>query len=325
MAAVTNTYGTYSQIGIREDLEDMIYNIDPTETPFASKAKRDKADNTSPEWQTDALAAAASNAQIEGDDLTSFTSATATVRLKNYTQILRKDVIVADTSRSVNTAGREDELPYQLAKRGKELKRDIEYALVQNQALDAGSSSSARKLGALESWISTNKTIAGTDTAGSTTPGYSSGALAAPTDGSTQGTFLESHLRTLWQSVWTAGGEPTMLMVDGFNKGLISRTFAGIATQYRENTGKSAATILASADIYVGDFGTIQIVPNRFVRGRTAFLLDMNYWKISVLRPIKAVELAKTGDAEKRMLITELTLKSLNQKASGKVVDLKTS
>lgn len=324
MAQNSATFDTYDQIGIREDLEDEIYDITPYETPFVSAIKSDKAENTLVEWQTDAGDSPGSNAQVEGDDIT-FTTLVPTVRLTNRCQIFRKDVVVSGTSRAVKTAGRDDELAYQLAKKGKALKTDIEYAFVRNQAMDAGTSVTARKLGSIESWLASNKTAA-TSNSGDTTPGYASGALAAPTDGTaTTTTFAESHLRTVMQTAWSNGGNPTTVMVGPFNKGVVSRNFAGIATQYRENSGNKHATILGAASIYVSDFGELKIVPSRIQRERTVLVLDMDMWKRSVLRPIKKEDIAKTGDADKKILITELTLKSLNEKASGKVVSVATS
>ncbi len=319
------TFDTYDQIGIREDLENAIYNIAPWETPFMSMVDRMKAENTLHEWQTDTLDSPGSNAQVEADDVT-FSTLSPTVRLSNRTQIFRKDVVISGTSRAVKTAGREDELPYQLAKKGKALKTDIEYALVRNQKLDAGSSSTARTLGSVESWLSSNYTKQTSGNTISTTVGYSSGALAAPVDGTAATTtFSESSLRTVMQTAWANGGAPTIVMVGPFNKGVVSKNFSGIATQYRENSGVKPATILGAAGIYVSDFGELKIVPSRIMRERTALVLDMDYWAVASLRPIKQIEIARTGDADKQILITELTLVSKNEKASGKVVDMASS
>ena len=126
MAAITNTYTRFDAKGVREDLSNVIYQISPEETPFMSNVGRENVSNTFFEWQTDDLAAASTtNAQIEGDDITSFTAVTATVRLGNYTQISRKDVIIAGTLEAVDKAGRRSELSYQMAKKSAEIKRDM--------------------------------------------------------------------------------------------------------------------------------------------------------------------------------------------------------
>jgi len=323
MALPTNTFTKYDATGNREDLEDVIYDISPTETPFLSSAGRVKAKATFHEWQTDALTAAAANKQLEGNDATGNTLA-ATTRYGNYTQISTKVVVVSGTQETVNKAGRDSELKYQIAKKGKELKRDMEFALTQNQASYAGSESTARALGSVESWLfSVSGNVV--DGTGGTTPAYSSG-VSAPTDASSTNTisFTEARLKTVIQACWTDGGDPKVIMVGPYNKTKAS-AFAGIATLYKDVPGKKQATVVGAADVYVSDFGEHMIVPNRFQRDRTALVLDMDYWKVATLRPIQQIMLAKTGDSEKREMLVEYTLVASNPNASGKVADLKTS
>lgn len=318
MALPTNTVTVFSAIGNREDLADVIYDITPTETPFLSMAnKGGNATSTLHEWQTNTLEAAAANRQLEGDNATANTF-NATTRLNNKCQISRKTVTVSGTQRAMNSAGRADEYSYQVANRGKELKRDIEYALVRNQASSAGGIGTARSLASLESWLSTNKTSVGTGTA-QTTPGYASGDCLAPTDSTVAGTFVEANLKDVIQKCWTQGGDPGIVMCGPFNKQRAS-TFTGIATQYRE-TGDKRATIIGAAAVYISDFGEHRIVANRFQRDQTVFVLDMDYWEVSYLRNMKLTPLAKTGDADNAMLVCEYTLQASNQAASGKITD----
>jgi len=322
MSIVSGTYESYQAIGEREDLMDIIFNIAPTDTPFFQAIGREKAENTLKEWQTDTLAAAAANAQLEGDEA-SFSAATPTKRLYNQTQIIRKTVIVSGTNRSTMKAGRGDELPYQIEKRSKELKRDIEFALTQNAAVTAGvSDTTARKSGGFETWILTNASLATVGTAGvvtASTNGQPDNA-AAPTDG-TQRAFTEPLLQTVNQLVFTAGGNPTMLMVGPFNKRVASG-FAGNATRTIDAEG---ARLQTSISVYEHDYGILSIVPNRFSRDRTACVIDPEYWSSAWLRPIMLEDLAKTGDADKRMLIGEMCLVAKNEASSGKVADLTTS
>lgn len=319
MTVPTGTYQTYQTIGNREDLTDIIYNIAPTDTPVMSTIGRGKATNTLHEWQTDTLAAAAANRAVEGDDATILT-ATPTVRLNNYCQISQKAISVSGTDRAMNPAGRADELSYQIAKRGKELKRDMELAITQNQASSAGSASVARSSASMESWLSSNRTSVGTGTA-QTTPGFSSGTVAAPTDSTVAGTVTEAALKAVLQSIFTAGGSPDLIVVGPVSKQKYS-TFTGIATQYRENSGVKQATILAAAAVYVSDFGELRIEPDRFSRDRTNLILDTEYWGVSYLRPMQQYELAKTGDSDKRQMLCEWTLESRNEAASGKIADV---
>lgn len=321
MAAPAATVTAHSAIGNREDLAEAIYDISPMDTYFLSTAAHTAATAVSHEWQTDALDAAADNAHIEGDDATANTF-TPTTRVNNRCQISRKTVSVSGTQRSVNSAGRADELSYQLVKRGRELKRDMERALVQNGASTGGGASSARALAGLESWLATNKTHAGSST-GATTPGFSSGTVAAPTDATNQGTFTEAILKDVIAKCWTSGGDPRVVMVGSFNKRQASG-FAGVAPA-RRDTGDDRVKIIGAADVYLSDFGECMIVPNRYQRDRTAFVLDFEYLKVAFLRDIHSTPLAKTGDADREMILAEYTLEVCNEAASGKATDLTTS
>jgi len=320
MAIVTNTFTRYSAVGIREDLSNVIYNISPEETPFISNIARENVKNTYFEWQTDALAAAsASNAALEGDDISSFQAVTPTARVGNYTQISTKNVIISGTLEAVDKAGRRSELTYQLAKMGSELKRDMESALLANQAAVAGNTTTARRTAGLPAWLTSN-TDFGT---GGVDPTVGSTPTAARTDG-TQRAFTETLLKNVIAEVWTSGGTPKMLMVGAFNKQAAS-AFSGIATKFRDVPAGQQAQIIGAADVYVSDFGTVNIVPNRFQRARDAFVVDPEYASLAILRPIQQTELAKTGDAEKRLMLVEYGLKVSNQAAHGIVADLTTS
>jgi hypothetical protein len=320
MAAITNTYTRFDAKGVREDLSNVIYQISPEETPFMSNVGRENVSNTFFEWQTDDLAAASTtNAQIEGDDITSFTAVTATVRLGNYTQISRKDVIIAGTLEAVDKAGRRSELSYQMAKKSAEIKRDMESTMLANQAAAAGSTSSARKSGALLAFLKTNTS----EGSGGGDPSYTTIPDAARTDATTTNlrSFSEALLKDVIQKVWTEGGSPSIVMAGPVNKQNLSK-MAGIGATRFNVQGAKPSTIIGSADIYVSDFGNVSIVANRFQRERDVFVLDPEYASVAFLRPFQTVELAKTGDAEKRMLLCEWGLKIKNEKAHGAVYDL---
>ena len=323
MAIVSGTTTTYSLIGAREDLQDMIYELAPMETPFMTMAARGKAKGRFVEWQADSLAASAANAHVEGDEA-AFTTATQTTRLGNYCQISKKTMIVSGTADAVDKAGRKRELARQIVKYGKELKRDMEKALVTNQASTAGSVASARLSAGAESWISGNRILsAATDTTG-TTPGFASGTVAAPTDG-TQATLTETVFLSALQAAWTDGGDPSVVIVGPYNKNKING-FTGIATKYNQ-VGKNTANnaIIASADVYVSDYGEHKIVLDRHSRDRTVLCLDPDFWEIGYLRPMMREPLAKTGDAEKYQLLVEYTLVARNPDSSAKVQDCQTA
>jgi hypothetical protein len=315
MTQATNTFDTYDAVGIREDLQDVIYSISPTETPFMSAAAREQVKNTFHEWQTDSLAAAVTNnAVIEGDEAT-LDASTATSRIGNYTQIMDKTVVITGTQEAVDKAGRASELAYQIAKKSKELKRDIESTLLTNQARAAGSSSAARTFASMGAWIATNSNKAsdGTD------PTASDGSDAR-NDG-TQRSLTEDMLKDVIKGTWNAGGNPSVIMVGPFNKQKISG-FTGGNTRFDASEDK---TLYTSIDVYSSDFGDLEVVPNRFSRDRDALVLDMDYWSVGFLRDFTMHELSKTGDAEKRQILAELTLISRNEGASGGVFDLTTS
>jgi len=315
MTQATNTFDTYDAVGIREDLQDVIYSISPTETPFMSAAAREQVKNTFHEWQTDSLAAAVTNnAVIEGDEAT-LDASSATSRIGNYTQIMDKTVVITGTQEAVDKAGRASELAYQIAKKSKELKRDIESTLLTNQARAAGSSSAARTFASMGAWIATNSNKAsdGTD------PTASDGSDAR-NDG-TQRSLTEDMLKDVIKGTWNAGGNPSVIMVGPFNKQKISG-FTGGNTRFDASEDK---TLYTSIDVYSSDFGDLEVVPNRFSRDRDALVLDMDYWSVGFLRDFTMHELSKTGDAEKRQILAELTLISRNEGASGGVFDLTTS
>ena len=320
MAAPTGTYQTYQQIGLREDLTDEIYNIAPTDTPFLQRCARVKAKARSHEWQTDTLAAAAANAHIEGDDSSIVNGHTSvpTVRLNNKTQIFKKIMQVSGTAEVVDKAGRDSEIAYQLMKRGKEIKRDIEYALTQNTASSPGDSASARKLGSVESFIETNWTNKSSGTATLVTGGYSStGSTVAWTTKTHNGSFTENDLKAVISACWTEGGSPDLILVGPNAKKKIS-SFVGIADITKEAGSTAKVTrIIGGADVYVSDFGEHHVVPSRFSREQTVLVLDMDYWAVAQLRGMTKDKLAKTGDSEKFHLLTELTLESRQEKASG--------
>jgi len=314
MAQPTNTFDTYDSVGEREDLSDVIYSISPTDTPFISSAAKTKATAVLHEWQTDSLAAAATdNAVIEGDEAT-VDALTATTRLSNSAQIMDKVITISGTQEAVDKAGRASELAYQIAKKAKELKRDMEATVTSNIAEVTGGSGTARKMGTLGSWVITNDDFA-SDGASGTGIGNT-----ARTDG-TQRAFTEAQLKSVIKSVWNAGGDPTMIMVGPFNKQKLSG-FTGNSTRFDAGAD---ATLYTSVDVYASDFGQLQVVPNRFSRDRDAWVLDMNYWGIAFLRDFTMHELAKTGDTEKRQLLVEATLESRNEGASGLIADLTTS
>ena len=318
MTIIANTFTSFDAKGIREELANVISNIAPEETPFTSNVGSENVSNTFFEWQLDDLSSVDVTPVIDGDDVASFDATTATVRVGNYTQIRRRSMIIADNLGFQDLAGRNDEVAYQLAKRGKEIKRDLETIYTGNTARSAGSASAGRVTAGLGAWVATNVNKAGDGT----NPTAADGSDAR-NDG-TKRDFTEAMLKDVMQLAYKQGGNPSMLMVGPYNKTVVSG-FAGIAAQRYQAPTDGPTTIIGAADVYLSDFGALTVVPNRFSRERDAWCLDTEYASVATLRPIQAVDLAKTGDAEKKMLICETGLKVSNEKAHGLIADLNVS
>lgn len=313
---------------VREDLEDVIWLLDPMDTWALSNLDRVSADAPNHEWLSDNLAAAATNIVREGDDAT-FATAVPAARLANQCQIFNKTFVVSDTLEAVKKAGRSSETGRLGTKLLKELKRDMEFAIVTNQASSAGGSATGRSLAGMESWIAGPSVTAGgtqansiiaTTNATATTPGFASGLVAAPTDGATTGALTEGTLKQALQGSWTDGGDPRVILASAVGKGYIDG-FSGVATRFVDNSPKAQATIIGAANMYVSSFGSPHmVVLSRYVRSSVVLCLDPDYWALAFLRNPQKKPLAKTGDATKTLIVTELTLVCRNPAASAKVV-----
>ena len=319
MAQPSNTLDSYDVKGIREDLENVIYDISPEETPFYSSLKKVKASNTYHEWQTDSLRSSAANAHIEGDD-TAGEARTATTRLGNYTQIFKNAVIIPDTDEGLDKAGRAAEMAYQVLKIAKEQKLDIEKALFDNNKYEVGSASAARELAGCGAYVSSN--VANIGGSGGANPTGSVPGNTARTDG-TATVFSQADFDTVMQGIWESGGNPDTVYLSAFQMNL-ALGFTGYNNQ-RSHIEATSKTVVKAVDIYVTPWGTVEFTPSRENRGRDVWIMDSDMWACGVLRPTKNTELAKTGDSTKRQVLTELTLISKNEAASGLVADCTTS
>lgn len=318
MSAPSDTFLTAASVGNRESLHDKIFMLKTDETPFLSAIGSGTAKATNEEWQTDTLGSASTtNYHLEGDDSTNVAIA-PTVRVGNRTQIFKKVFQISRTQEQIDKAGRDSEISYQTAKKGRQLKMDIESELLRDRASNDESGATPRKLGGLLSWLSSNVSRG----SGGSSGGFTSGNTVASTPG-TQRAFTEAQLQTVLGAAWTNGGMPTLLLLGQFNKATASG-FAGIATQTQQADGK-VAKIIGAADVYVGDFHRLKFTPDRFSSTRDAIAVDPDMASVLWLSKIKRETLAKTGDAEKFHLVTELTLKVNNEAAHGVVADLTTS
>jgi hypothetical protein len=314
MAQPTNTLDSYDVRGIREDLSDVIYDISPEETPFYTACAKAKASNTLHEWQTDALRSSGDNAHIEGDD-TIAEARSATVRLNNRTQIFKNSVVIPGTDQGLNKAGRAREMAYQVLKIAKEQKLDIEKAMFANQAKVAGDSSTARRMAGVPSWLTTNTNFqSGSSGADPTGDGSN-----ARTDDGTPTAFSQTKFDAVMQQIWVSGGKPDSVYLSAFQMNL-ALGFTGNNNQ-RSNITAEAEKVIKHMAVYVTPWGTVEFKPTRENRARDVFIMQDDMWAVGVLRATKNEELAKTGDNEKRQVVTELTLVCRNEKSSGGIFD----
>lgn len=317
MTVPTDLTQSYAVIGNAEDVHDKIYRVAQEETPlYSSITKKQKASNVYHEWQTQALASVdTSNYAVEGDDAT-LAALTATVRVGNRTQILTKNFGVSGTQQAVNSYGRSEELGYQRMLKSIELKRDVENFLLQNNASVTGNASTAREMGGLPTWLTSNVSRGVNGSNG----GFTAGNTVAATDG-TQRALTESLLKNVIKTMADNGATADIIMANTFNRQVLS-TFTGNATRFKDATSKQ---ITATVGVYESDFGKMKIVTNYQQRDREVFLIDSDMIGVATLRPMKGYKLAKNGDNEKEQMVTELTLVVHNQAAHGIVADLTTS
>lgn len=318
MAVPTNTFQAYTQVNIREDLINAVYNVDPFKTPFLNMAKKGKANQTYHEWNIDSLAAQnTGNAAVEGDNPANIV-VSPTTRHGNYLQISNKTIQISGTSQAVVAAGGTNKMGYQLLKKSKELKRDMEGILTANAARNAGSASTARVSAGLPSWLVTNTVFQTGGTPSGANPAASDGT-GTRTDNSVLAAVSEANLKTALQLVYTNSGEsPEYGLVSPKNKQNVSG-FAGPGTRFIKVEDKVLRT---AVDVYESDFGEVKIIPDIFLaRSKDIFFINPNYVRVAYLRPFQTIPLAKTGDSDQKMLLVEYTLELGNEKAHGGIFD----
>ena len=273
-------------------------NISPTETPMLSRFSKVPASNTTHEWQTDSLSAAASNAYVEGAD-SDAPALTATTRESNNTQISRKLWRVTDTMEAVDKAGRGSEYAYQMAKHMKELARDMEFSLV-NGTGNSGASGTARELKGVMAWIDTNNAT-----------GTGTGAED----------LTEDMYNGLLQDIYDEGGNPDVTYANGYQK----RKISAFSTPSTRNINVEDKRLIATVDVYDSDFGLQQIILDRYMPADEVAVLQEDLWRVAMLRPVNYKELPDNGGGPKGQVEAEYTLEALNEKASGKITNLSTS
>lgn len=315
MGQPTNTHSTYDAIGNREDLSNVIYDVSPTETPFLSSMEKTKATSTKHEWLKRALAAAsATNFVIEGDDATT-DAANANTRIFNYRAISDKVAQVSGTQEVVDKAGMRSNMAREMEDKMKELKRDVESALLTNNAYVAGTDTLASECAGVPNYVITNvsKASDGTLAAGTGADAYSNGTARA---------LQESYVEAALALAWTNGGQPTKGFLNAFQKRKFA-TFSGSSTKMSDGDKKK---VVNSVDFYIDPLGSeVQLVPCRHMPTDMIYFIDPEYIKIPMLRNFQSWDLAKTGDSIRKQILVEYTLEVCNEKAHAAVYDLTTS
>ncbi len=320
MTVPAGTFSTYDSPtvtgGNREDLSDLLYDVSPTETPFLTACKKGKATATNHEWLTDVLEDAAANAAVEGEDAVATTPA-GRERLGNYTQILTKTAIVTGTQEKVlKGGGIKSEMAYQVARRMKEMKRDLEFTLLAaNQVKTAGTSSTARLLGSFTTYLAGDAFYDGG--AGAVSP--TGNGVDNVTGTLVPAAFTEPTLKLALEQMWQNNSNENVMMFSGSKQRSILSGFTGSSTRYADTDNKK---LVASIDVYDGDYQTVTVAPTRYCDLTKVFLVDSDYVEISDLRPMSSQDLAVTGDSMKKQIIWETTLSVLNPLAHVQIVNL---
>lgn len=317
MAVPANTAQRYQSTVIKEDLSSVAELIAPTETPFMSAIGKGTVASTFSEWVTVDLAAASdTNAEIEGNDVVADPNNEG-VRLGNYAQLSDKVAQISTSRQEADEAGDLNKMSKQIALKVQELKRDMEKQMLSNKPANPGSASTARVSASFPSFLRTNVSR-GTGGVNPVLSGTTSGyPTTAAVDG-TQRALTETLFKTVQATTWASGGDPTLVFVGAANKQLIS-AWTGNATTFREMDSRK---IVSAVDVYVGDFGEVQIIPSRLMRARDLLIVDPTKVEVAYYQKMRQVELAKTGHSDKRMVSVEYMLKTKAEVAHGLIADL---
>jgi len=318
MAVPSSTTETYASTLIRESLQDALVNINPADHVFMNAIGSRSVKNTLFEWAKVTLASAGANRQIEGDDLGN-TASTLPVRLSNYTQISSKVTQTSSTAEA--THGNPDAIGHamQLSLKLAELKRDMETMMLDNVAGVAGSSGNARTSAGLGCFIRSNIS-AGSGNSAPTLSGTTAGFPNASRGNGTDRNLLESHVQDALKSVWSAGSTANMVLCPAPQKVLIS-AFSGNSQKYSVNMS-NPKQLTNAIDIYVGDFGQVDIVPSRYMPANTIYVINPEHIKMAYLQETKQEPLAKTGLSQRSMISCEYGLQVDAEEALAVIADI---
>lgn len=324
MAIQTGAHSSYDEAvttaGNREDLSDVVWDVTPADTPLLTAMKKNKATATNHEWLTDALTTASANAQLEGDANVTAADPAARGRLGNYTQRMLKHAVVTHTQEKVlKGGGIKSEMAYQQARRMRELKTDGEHAMLGvSNAKVGGAEGTAREMGSLDTYLANG--VAGTEFAAATSANPTGDGTDVPNKGGTDRALTETIFAGTLENLYgnSGGNENIMAIVPAAQKTVIS-SFTASSTRYVTTDDKK---LVASIDVYDGDFHTVKVTPDRFCIAGSVFLIDPEYIACSELIPMTSYDLAKTGSSYRKEMEWEWTLEVCDPNAHAHIFDL---
>jgi hypothetical protein len=311
MAKVTNAFETRDAKGNREDLENAIYNIDPSDTPFMSMIGRRTVKNTSFDWQTEALPVADdTNAQEEGFTLAR-TAGQATVRQKSVVQISKRDATVSGSQEAADAAGKgAGEMAHQMALKSKVLKMDMEKIALGFQPMDDGLDDGIRRTRAFAHFLATNVSRG--------TGGANPASATATMTAGTARALTETLVRNMMQQCWDNGAKPDTLLTGSVNKvtidGFVGRPGSTIDVGQKE--------AVQGITVYKSDFGDLKITLDRWMPQTAVYLVDADFARFAFYRTFRQKPIAPIGDAETRMILAEWGIQVDNEKAQAAIFDL---
>ena len=336
MAIVSNTFkssaprgapdSSGSAVGNREELSDVVNRITPEDTPIYSMIRKESCSSTYPEWEVDKLADPAANARLEGDQY-SYDALTAPVRMGNVTQIFRKSFIISNTQQAVKNAGNVEKVKTQALKKGIEIRKDVEFAIVSNTAAAKGQT---RKFGALPTWITSNHS----KLAGTTADGYntSTGLTTALSGNITQRALTMAMIDEVMQSAYIEGGNPTDMVFSPYLKSVFVSFInaTGTAALRNQVSNGMGNAVIRNVDVYEGPYGKVKVQTNRVMKGAgdygqasIAYILDRKYLRFKWLRRIKRMrDITANADAKPYVILGEGTLCVKNEAALGMISGL---
>ena len=312
MAQATNSFSTFTSTRGRELILDKIYNVSVKDTPFASMLDREEIDSVLPRWHTDTFAAAASN-KVEQGNIPTIAASTATVEYSNRTQILEKTGAITRTENKHRKVKPTSDYDYEVTKRMVELKKDVEFAILQNTTAIPASAGVAPQTRGMLGWVATNtsKGVGGADPNPLTN--------TAQTDG-TQRAFTETLFKDVIKLMYDNGAEidDCYALIPSSQRTTFDGFLAG-QTRFDKSEDKTLTAVL---EVYIGPFGRIKALNGRQMRQREVFIVNPDYVKLGEYDKMKDKKLADRGDAIEFMVNTEIALIVNNEKAHGAVRDL---